>query len=86
MQLLSVCLMGVYLQDECLVLISPVRTKVTLSLSSESFWTSLLWCVHGLFFWYNAKYPVGTLVVTKGTEGVWGINPVHMAKTVKLPH
>lgn len=34
------------------------------------------------FFWYNAKYPVRTLVVTKGTEGVLGINPVHVAKTL----
>lgn len=45
----SCCLVGVYLQDECLVLISLFRTKVALSLSSESFWTSLLQCVHALF-------------------------------------
>lgn len=49
LQLLSICQMGVYLQGECLFLISPIRTKVTLSLSSESFWTSWLWCVHALF-------------------------------------
>lgn len=38
------------------------------------------------FFWYNAEYSVGTLVVTKGTEGVLRINPVHVAKTLSNHH
>lgn len=59
--------------NKCLFLISPLRTKVTPLLSLESFWISLLLCVHTIF-WYHAKHPVETVVVIKGTEGdfeVW---------------
>lgn len=53
--------------------ISPLRTKVTPSLSFESFWISLPLCVHTMF-WYHAKHPIETLVVIGETEGdfeVW---------------
>ena len=49
--------------NHVLFLISPLRTKVTPSLSLESFWTSLR-----TIFWYRAKHPVETLVVIEGTE------------------